>query len=113
MQIVSLKLNHYNFFCPVTGERILDEAYCNENAKSLRGFWLDEFLADPTINSTKLESAWNKFVQKEGDEAFMNTDLLEKFLQAYPQPNWVVFKITNVSYGPQTVWKVIDMSTVI
>ena len=51
MQIIDLKLDHYNFYSPSTGGVILDGDMFYDNEPSLWGYWLDEFWDEPTINN--------------------------------------------------------------
>lgn len=120
MQIVDLELTHLKFYCPATGEVILDEDAppINENAKSLMGYWISEVLMEPTINNKSLETGWKKFVKKteketDGDEP--EYDDIEVFMKKFKAPTWVVFAISTsgVGNGPysSTVWLVVDMDT--
>lgn len=120
MQIVELELSHLNFYCPVTGEVIVDEDAppMNENAKSLMGFWIDEVLHEPIIKNKVLQTRWNKFekkIEKETEGDYPDYEDLRKFLTDFKNPTWVVFEITNSGVGhgfdSNTVWFVIDMET--
>jgi hypothetical protein len=119
MQIIQLELGHLNFYCPATGEPI-NEANntCNETAKSLQGFWVNEIIYEPHFNNTELEKDWNNFViifEKEKEDEYLEPSDLLTFLEKYDHPNWVVFEITTTEFacGPisSTVWFVIDMNT--
>ena len=118
MQIIELKLDHFNLFCPVTGERILSDEECNDGAKSLMGYWLDEFLFEPFIKDQNLEKAWEQELERLKKLDYLECDLWEEFelfLSNFQYHNWVVFKITHLGMacGPvsSTVWKVLDLNT--
>jgi len=117
MQLLDLELDHFNFYCPATGEQILSDDDCNDNAKSFVGYWLDEFMTEPTIKNKQLAADWEKFYdeleEKHNREPKYNE--VEQFLIDYPQQNWVIYKITNcgMACGPvcNTVFIVLDMNT--
>ncbi len=120
MQIIHLELSHSNFYCPATGEVIVVESnsYMNEDAKSLMGYWFSEVLQEPRINDKSLKIDWDDFVRKieeETDGDVPDYEDLEKFLQEYRNPTWVVFAITNSGIGhgfySNTLWFVIDLDT--
>ena len=95
MQIITLELDNFAFFCPVTGEQIIgDEVPFNEDAKSLLGFWHTEIIEEPIIKDSKLAKAWESFLAKfyeDDEDAFLTTDEVEDFLQNYEFDNAVVF----------------------
>jgi len=62
MQIVKLELSHFNFYCPATGEMILKaDEMCNDKAKSLQGYWVDEIIEEPYFNNKEFEAAWREY----------------------------------------------------
>ena len=95
MQIITLELDNFDFFCPVTGEQIMgEEVPFNEDAKSLLGFWHTEIIEEPIIKDSKLAKAWESFLAKfyeDDEDAFLTTDEVEDFLQNYEFDNAVVF----------------------
>jgi hypothetical protein len=120
MQLIQLELSHSNFFCPVTGEVILDEkdTPMNDNAKSLMGFWHTELLEEPSIKNNSLKRAWDKLcldLEKETGGDVAGYEDLEEFLKNYDSQTWVVFVITNSGVGhgfsSSTHYFVIDMET--
>lgn len=117
MQIVELNLNHLYFYCPATGECILDPKKSNDVAKSLMGYWVDEDLYLPLLKNKNLEKKFNKFISKQElkDDFTIDCEVLEKFLKKYNEANWVCFKITTKSMacGPNysTVYLIINMDT--
>lgn len=119
MQIIALELDHLNFFCPATGEQILSPTDCNEEAASLKGYWVDEVLYEPFLKDEQLKKDFEAFMQyhEEQEEYFsLGFKELEHFFTEFDAPNWVVFKITTRGIGCggpmcSTVYKVIDMNT--
>ena len=117
MQLLNLELDHFNLFCPATGIQVLSEDYCNEDAPSTMGYWLDEFLSEPTITNEKLQLAWDIFYfnYKKLHQKEPNKEAIESFFIQYPEPNWVIFKIknTNMSGGSifDTTYHIVNMNT--
>lgn len=120
MQIVELELNHFNFYCPATGECILNPGeQCNEDAASLMGYWVDEVIDEPFLKDELLKKDFEAFInyQEEQDEDFfLGVEELEQFLTEFEVPNWVVYKITTSGMGCggpmcSTVYMIIDMDT--
>ena len=117
MNYNELELDHYNFFCPVTGVQILGESHCDESVRSLKAHWVNEAMDEPVIRDPGLEAAWAQFLEEfeqDEDGGFLMCDDLKKFLTNYVAPNWSVFEITTsgMSCGPtsSTVWLVIDLN---
>ena len=110
MNYCSFELSHFNLFCPATGEVICGPEGLNEQAKSVRGFWVSEVMEEPIISDADLKQAWNAAVT-EADDA--DSAVLEKFLRGYVAPNWCVFKVTTsgMACGPvsTTAWFVLDL----
>jgi hypothetical protein len=110
MNYCSFHLNHFNLFCPATGELICGPEEMNEKAKSLRGFWVSEVLDEPVISDANLKQAWHDAVKEaEGADSL----ILEKFLREYVAPNWCAFEVTTsgIACGPvsTTAWFVLDL----
>ena len=119
MQIVRLILDHINFFCPATGERITGGGLsANDEARSLVGYWIDCLFDEPHFNAVELKEAWTEvckqFYNKDHYDYPGDVDL-EQFLLEFDRPNWVVFKITTfgIPENPSsiTTWFVINMNT--
>lgn len=120
MQIVSLELNHLNFYCPATGEVILDSEHCNDNAKSLMGYWVNEDFYLPMFNNKALEIEFKNYLKQQelSDDFTLESETLEQFIKQYDEKNWVCFKITTGGIGCggpmySTVYMVIDMDTTV
>lgn len=119
MQILDLELKHFNLYCPATGEVILEDCEpINEDALALKGYWIDEVISEPFIKDDALQLAWENFIETyeaEHDD-FPGYEEIEAFLVNYPEPNWVIYKITThgMACGPvwSTVWHVVDMNVV-
>jgi hypothetical protein len=109
MQIVKLDLNHYNFFCPATGEQILSDVECNDDAKSLQGYWVDEFFEEPIIKNKTLATDWNSFQKKNDANYDSPFEMLRDFFTKYEKPGWVVFELCHEG-DHITVWKVLDLN---
>lgn len=118
MQLIDLKLDHYNLFCPTTGQQILSEDDFNDEAPSFIGYWLDDFMTEPTIKNEKLKKDWDEFYTGFTNLNNREPDFeeIEKFMINYPEPNWVIFKITNhgIACGPfaSTVYKVLNFNSI-
>ncbi len=117
MQLLELELDHLNLYCPSTGEYILlEDEGVNEASLSLKGYWIDEIMGEPFIKDADLQNAWDNFIEnyeKQNDD-FPDYTEIEAFLVNYPEPNWVIYKITThgMACGPiwSTVWTLIDMN---
>ena len=116
MKLLDLELDHLNLYCPATGVQILSEEDMNDDAPSFVGYWLDEFMTEPTIKNKQLAADWEKFYdefeEKQNREPKYNE--VEQFLIDYPEQNWVIYKITTcgMACGPvcNTVYIILDMN---
>jgi hypothetical protein len=61
MQIIKLSLNHYNFYCPVTGKAIMNGETMNLSIPSLVAHWFDEDFLNPQINDINLKVHWEDY----------------------------------------------------
>ena len=118
MQLLNLELDHFNFYCPATSDKILSEDDCNENSASFIGYWLDDFMTEPSIKNKDLKNAWETFLD-EVDKQFQrepNFTEFESFLTNYPQPNWIIYKITTSGMAcgaiSSAVYHILDMNVV-
>jgi len=119
MQIINLELDHYNFYCPVSGKYITtEEDGVNENAPSFRGYWFDEFWDEPTIKDEKLNQLWTEcFLNlKNSNPEYKYSDYIEKldaFFTSVEIKNYVVFKIYKIEGSiipDRLIYFVIDMN---
>lgn len=119
MQLLNLNLKHSNLYSLATGEPIsMENEGLFDTDISFKGFWHHENLLDPILNDSDLETAWNDFLN-EYKTKYQDTpddEDIEKFLMAYPEPNWVIYKNTTKAdeSGPVTnvIWTVVDMNVV-
>jgi hypothetical protein len=117
MQIIELRLSHFDLYSPVNGEPIANEDIgFNVDAKSLVGYWMDEVMNEPFIKNNEFASKWEERIAEKEEELEDYLDYyeaLETFLKEYSCPTWIVFKITTGTEaggpGDETVWFVIDM----
>ena len=106
MQIVDLKLDHYNFYSPATGGVILEETDVNENEPSLLGYWIDRFWQEPHINDPYLETKWLDYLsnydelskQKEFINEFRS---LEDFFADISPCAFTVYLVVDMNYEKQ------------
>lgn len=98
--------------CPVTGLPLVDEEM-NAVAPTLRGFWVDAVIEEPTITDPSLRQAWDAYLAEQealGDDGFID---IEAFLTFFDRPGWFVWELESkgIACGPvsTTTWAVIDM----
>ena len=119
MQLLDLKLKHSNLYSLATGEPIqMENEGIFDTEPSFKGFWHHENLLDPILNDSDLETAWEDFLN-EYETQYQDTpndESIEKFLMAYPEPNWVIYKNTTREdeNGPviSVIWIVVDLNVV-
>jgi len=108
MQINDLNLSHYNFYCPVTGIKLLSDEG-RKTSSALMGLWIHEVANEPEINNGELASKWDQWVAANEDDDDFCWDIAE-FLDTLDESNWVAFQIqTGGGLMPETVTLVIDM----
>jgi hypothetical protein len=115
MQIVSLRLDHYNFYSPSTGEWITQETDINEDAVSLLGYWVDEFWEEPFIKDDELKKHWQNYLAnfeqfKNHDQVRCEYDMLRDFFKSIPFNNVLVFEISDNNAFSRTGYFVIDLN---
>ena len=110
MQLVTLSLDHVNFFCPVTGHRMVGHNYY-ESSPALLGAWVSDVASEPQLENDGLTGYWNRYLNALDDEYDID---LNKFFESVEEDCWVCFEITTggMACGPvwTTVWYVIDMN---
>ena len=67
MDVYSLYYSNYKMFNSTTGEVIVDEE-CNDHAKPLIAYWLDDSIDSPIINYETLKTAWETFIERYGED---------------------------------------------
>ena len=93
MQIIKLNLNHYNFFCPVTGKVIMDNESMNLEVPSLMAHWFDEDFLNPQINNLNLKLHWEDYKRDFDEFDFIDQSLVMNFLNQYFSVDYVAFAI--------------------
>jgi len=114
MQVIKLSLDHWNFYCPVTGEKIAGDGEELNEPASLKGVWIQECIEEPYIIDPQLQSAWEAFYDHltKDDNYDYDYSAIDQFFQDYPEPNWLAFKITaGTAFFNDTGWFIIDMNT--
>jgi hypothetical protein len=119
MEIYSIDYSDYKMFNPITGEVIVEEE-CNDDAKSLKGYWMGGFLNEPIINDKALKTAWEAFVEnfnKDNHGTPFCWNALDKFLRVFDNPSWKAYEITSsgIACGPigYTVVYVVDEDVIV
>lgn len=111
MQLITLEHGHWNFFCPVTGQQVYEDAG-DSRTDTFRGGWHQEVPSEPLNLAPELQEVWNaylaKIVEEDGDID------VASFLQSVEQPSWVAFQVNSfgMACGPvwETTWTVLDLS---
>ena len=119
MKIVELDYSDYKMYNPVNDDVIIDEEL-NEESESMIAYWVDEVLLEPFIKDPVLKESWDAFLAKVEEETDGDTpdwEEVQKFLEEYDAPNWIVNAITSsgIACGPisNTVWHVVDKDIVV
>jgi hypothetical protein len=101
MPIIELDLDEWNFFCPLTGQKVFTEDG-QANAPTLRGGWCDEVPDEPIHLRGELKQLWQKYRKAQ----LAADDLLDiaAFLRSVELPNWVAFEITTRGMACGPVW---------
>lgn len=118
MEIYSLDYSNFKMFNQGTGEVIVDEE-CDDNAKSLIAYWLDDSVDNPIINNNTLKSAWEAFTERykvDNDESPYWEDMIQ-FLEEYDTTEWIGYEITSsgIACGPvsYTVVYVVEKDVIV
>jgi len=93
MKTLSLSLLHDNFFCPLSGQRILGPQTF-ERSPALIGIWQYDAIRDPDIHDIELLAEWEAFLMDAGE--FM----LKDFFDHVSNDNWIVFILSNPLEAP-------------
>lgn len=91
MQIIKLNLDHYNFFCPVTGIVIMDNETMNLEVPSLVAHWFDEDLLNPQLNDLTMKVSWEDYKSDFEEYAIIDPSLIINFLEQYQSSNFIAF----------------------
>jgi hypothetical protein len=119
MKIFCLNYSDYRIYNTTTGEVIVDED-CNDDAVSLKGYWIGDFLNEPIINDDKLRTAWKTFIEnfnKDNPGTQVCWDDLDEFLEVIDNPSWIIYEITGIGMacGPigYTVVYIVDKEVIV
>jgi hypothetical protein len=115
MQIIRIEPLHFNFYCPASGVKLSDEeSEVNVKAKSVMAFWVNIEFETPTINNKVLEDDWTAYqkICRKDHGKFPDIIAFEAFLEAYDQPEWIVFRFSRYGAGCTREWWIIDMDTI-
>jgi hypothetical protein len=119
MEIYSFDYSNYKMSNLHTGEVIVEEE-CNDDAKSLKGYWIGGFLNEPIINDKALKTAWEAFVENFNKDNLGTPfcwDALDKFLEGFNNPSWIGYEITSsgIACGPidYTVVYIVDKDVIV
>lgn len=118
MEIYRLDSSNYKIFNQSSSETIVDEE-CDDNAKSLIAYWLDDSIESPIIKNETLKTGWEAFVIKfkQDDGNFLYWEDLITFLEEYNSPEWIGYEITSygIACGPvsYTVVYVVDKDVIV
>ncbi|MCG6189121.1 hypothetical protein [Maribellus maritimus] len=102
MKIYNLACDNFKMYNPTTGEVIVDEE-CNDNAKSLIAYWLDDFAH---FNNETLMKAWEAYEEKTNKgkiDNYFNWKRLIKFIEQYDSPDWISYHINVGGYDSYTI----------
>jgi hypothetical protein len=92
MKTLALNLNNDNFFCPVTGQRILGpETY--QRSPTLIGVWWYDNIQEPELHDIELLAEWEAFRERRGHFQ------MEEFWESVQNESWVAFILTNKGEG--------------
>ena len=98
MHLVHLNLNHWNFFCPATGEQLVGDNHPFTPSSATVFCYLDQ-----TGNFENIANeAKHVYDNLDLDECETADEIFEQFKAAYKDENVVCFVITvsGVGYGP-------------
>ena len=118
MEISYMCYSQFKIYNPLTDEIIVDEE-CDDNAKSLIAYWLDDSIFEPIINNETLKAAWEAFAERheeDNGESPCWEDLI-KFLEEYSSAEWTGYEITSygMACGPvtSTVVFIVDRDVIV
>lgn len=108
MQIVSATVESMDFYCPVTGHRVISEDDGFTPSSATKGYWVNEVQFEPEISDDDLAGTWQKWLQRND----LEDDLVGAidFLEDHPAENWVVFALHTKGLPGDTAWVVIDLA---
>ena len=112
MNIVDLNLDHYDFYCPVTGAKILADGEELPLPSTVRALWVHECAEDPIHLDPSLVKKWEAWEECKNEDDFVS-EHINAFVGAIDEPNWVTFSIrTGGGLLPERLTLIIDMNHV-
>ena len=112
MNIVDLNLDHHDFYCPVTGAKVLADGEELPLPSTVRALWVHECAEDPIHLDPSLVKKWEAW-EEHSDEYDFVAEHINAFVDAIDEPNWVTFSIrTGGGLMPERLTLIIDMNHV-
>jgi hypothetical protein len=114
MKIQNLQFSDYRMFNPTKDEVIVDEE-CNDKAKSLIAYWLDDSMATPIIKDETLKKSWEANVErhKEDNDDSPYWEHLIKFLEGYDSSEWIGYEISSYGLVCSAVFFIVDKEVIV
>lgn len=114
MKKIELNLSHFNFYCPVTGHRILQDGEEFSPSPATLFAYLD-IIGEFIYSTNQYQEIIDKNAQKfSEDDEFGDYENLELIINESENANLLIFEITNsgVACGPSssTLFLCIDMN---
>jgi hypothetical protein len=120
MAIIPFSLSERTIlYCPSTEEIILSyrPEEINEQAEAFIARWSNEASTKPLIKDVTLQTAWEKFLEREFKKELFSDKIVNKFLNGIDDPEWVVytttFETSQYLLEEITVWYVVLADTVV
>ena len=108
MQIVKLRLDHVNFYCPVTGQLISNEAEGQfGDSPALKGYWVNLTPDEPFHVAPDFTTAWESYISAVDEDDYPD---IAEFLASVEEPGWVAFENEYAGVQGDVAWIVIDMN---
>lgn len=108
MKVVELEIMEFNFYCPVTGARILSEDGYKPSPAEL-AFWQDETSNEPEFYNEDVKALWEAWVEKNQDDEDFCYDVVE-FLSTIENAKWTAFRLESGGpLMPETATHLINM----
>ena len=90
MNIVDLNLDHYDFYCPVTGAKVLADGEELPLPSTVRALWVHECAEDPIHLDPSLVKKWEAWEECKNEDDFV-AEHINAFVGTIDEPNWVTF----------------------
>lgn len=108
MQVVSVTVDSFDFYCPVTGEKVFSEEDGFSPSPATKGYWVNETPFEPEICDDRLAHAWSEWVGRvDIDDELVGCI---EFLEDYPSDSWVTFALHARGMPGDTGFLVIDLA---